>query len=333
MRVLIIKTSSLGDIIHTLPALTDAAAQVPGICFDWAVEEAFAEIPSWHPAVDKVIPVAIRRWRKHPLESLFGAEWKQCKQALRKEHYDAVIDAQGLVKSAWLAQYVRAPRYGYDSKSIREKLATLAYSHKLRVSKDIHAVERTRELFAQVLKYKVPEEKGHYGLDRKFFESSDQPVPSLLFLHGTARDEKLWPEAHWIELAKIAVTAGYEVMLPWGNESEHLRAQRIAAHSEAVKVLPRVNLHGLAATLLKAKGVVSVDTGLGHLAAALDVPNVSIYGPTSSGLIGAYGQYQVHIQGAENIDNMSPEKLMAAISPEQVWKKLAPLLQQKDKCS
>ena len=95
MRVLIIKTSSLGDIIHTLPALTDAVEKIPGIRFDWAVEEAFSEIPAWHPAVDKIIPVAIRRWRKHPIDSLFGSEWKQCKRELRKGHYDAVIDAQG----------------------------------------------------------------------------------------------------------------------------------------------------------------------------------------------------------------------------------------------
>lgn len=327
MRVLIIKTSSLGDIIHTLPALTDAAEKIPGIRFDWAVEEAFAEIPSWHPAVDNVIPVAIRRWRKHPIESLFGSEWKRCKRALRKGHYDAVIDAQGLVKSAWLAQFVRAPRYGYDRQSVREKLATFAYHHKLGVPKDIHAVERVRQLFAQVLKYKVPDKKGRYGLDRQNFVSSDQPNPTLVFLHGTARDEKLWPESHWLTLAEAAVAAGYEVLLPWGNETERQRAKRIAQVNEDVQVLPRINLHGLAATLLKARAVVSVDTGLGHLAAALDVANISIYGPTSPGLIGAYGQNQLHLQAEDLAGDQSAEQLMASISPEQVWSELYELLQ------
>ncbi len=327
MRVLIIKTSSLGDIIHTLPALTDAAQQIPGIRFDWAVEEAFAEIPSWHPAVDKVIPIAIRRWRKHPIESLFGSEWKQCKRALRKGHYDAVIDAQGLVKSAWLAQFVRAPRYGYDRDSVREKLATLAYHHKFYVSKKLHAVERVRHLFAQVLKYTVPPQKGRYGLDRQHFVSSDQPKPTLVFLHGTARDEKLWPESHWIQLAQAVVDAGYEVLLPWGSELEQQRAQRIAKVKGGVQVLPRINLHGLAAILLKARAVVSVDTGLGHLAAALDVANISLYGPTSPARIGAYGQNQVHLQAEDLASDKSAEQLMESIKPERVWSELSPLIQ------
>lgn len=325
MRVLIIKTSSLGDVVHTLPALTDAVEKIPGIRFDWVVEEAFAEIPSWHPAVDKVISIAIRRWRKHPIDSLLGAEWKQCRRALRKAHYDAVIDAQGLLKTAWLAQFVRVPRYGYDWASVREKLATLAYHHKFSVPKNMHAVERTRQLFAQVLKYQVPRNKGHYGLDRRLFDSSDQPEPSLVFLHGTARAEKLWPEQYWQKLAETAATNGYEVLLPWGSEEEQQRAQRIAEVSQKVSVLPRINLHGLAATLLKAKAVVSVDTGLGHLAAALDIPNISIYGSTRPGLIGAYGLHQIHLQSEESSADRGAEELMAAVGPEQVWSQLCQL--------
>jgi len=329
MRVLIIKTSSLGDIIHTLPALTDAVEKIPGIRFDWAVEEAFSEIPAWHPAVDKIIPVAIRRWRKHPIDSLFGSEWKQCKRELRKGHYDAVIDAQGLVKSAWLAQFVRAPRYGYDRDSVREKLATLAYDHKFSVPKTMHAVERVRHLFAQVLKYDVPEQKGRYGLDRQLFASPDQSKPTLVFLHGTARKEKLWPESHWMHLAQMAVEAGYEVLLPWGNEIEQQRAQRIAEGENGVQVLPRINLHGLAAALLRARAVVSVDTGLGHLAAALDVANISLYGPTSPGLIGAYGQNQIHLQADDLAGDHSAEQLMESIKPVQVWFDLSALLNKK----
>ncbi|MFT5482534.1 MAG: heptosyltransferase-1, partial [Halieaceae bacterium] len=173
MRVLVIKTSSLGDVIHTLPALTDAANIIDGITFDWAVEEAFAEIPAWHPAVDEVIPVAIRRWRKQPLESLRGPEWKRCKRLLTRNHYDAVIDAQGLIKSAWLARYVQAPRWGYDKKSAREPLATLAYHHKVPVSRDLHAVERIRQLFSQALRYRLPETKGSYGLRAEDFAAHD----------------------------------------------------------------------------------------------------------------------------------------------------------------
>ena len=104
MRILLIKTSSLGDVIHALPAVTDAARAIPGIRFDWVVEESFAEIPAWHPAVDRVIPVALRRWRKAPFSAWFGGEWHRFRQSLRAERYDAVIDAQGLLKSALLTR-------------------------------------------------------------------------------------------------------------------------------------------------------------------------------------------------------------------------------------
>ena len=111
MRVLVVKMSSLGDVIHTLPALTDAAAAIPGITFDWVVEEGFAEIPAWHPAVDTVIPIALRRWRKHPWRDFRGPQWRACRQALRRQHYDAVIDAQGLLKSVFVARLVKAHVY------------------------------------------------------------------------------------------------------------------------------------------------------------------------------------------------------------------------------
>jgi heptosyltransferase-1 len=328
MHVLVIKTSSLGDVVHTLPALTDAAKMIPNIRFDWAVEEAFSEIPSWHPAVEKVIPIAIRRWRKDPVGSLLGTEWKRCKQSLRKGHYDAVIDAQGLLKSAWLARFVRAPRYGYDRDSVRERWATLAYHHQFSVPKEMHAVERIRDLFSQVFKYKLPETQGEYSLDQKKFKSSGQLTSSLVFLHGTARDEKLWPESHWKALTKMATSNGYEVLLPWGNSSEQERAKRIASVNASAHILPKLNLRGLATTLLNASGVVGVDTGLGHLAAAFDVPNVSLYGPTYPSLVGTYGKQQVHLQSKKvNKKGESPAALMAEISPEIVWANLSTIAQ------
>ena len=142
MRVLVIKTSSLGDVIHALPALTDAARAIPGIRFDWVVEEGFAEIPTWHPAVDKVIPVAIRRWRKNLWQTIKSGEWRRFKQAVQSTKYDLVIDAQGLLKSAWLTRYVRAPIAGFDKDSAREPLAARFYSRRLAVARGQHAVER-----------------------------------------------------------------------------------------------------------------------------------------------------------------------------------------------
>lgn len=158
MRVLLVKTSSLGDVIHTLPALTDAARAIPGIQFDWVVEEGFAEIPAWHPAVARVIPVAIRRWRKNLWQTLRNGEWRRFKQRLKEVDYDLVIDAQGLLKSAWLTRYVgKTPVAGLDGDSAREPLASRFYRRAYPVAWGQHAVERTRQLFAQALDYPLPE--------------------------------------------------------------------------------------------------------------------------------------------------------------------------------
>src|SRR5690606_6912806 len=166
MRVLLIKTSSLGDVIHTLPALTDALEAIPGIRFDWVVEEGFAEIPVWHPAVAEVIPVAIRRWRKSPLKTLRSGEWQRFRQRLHKHSYDLVIDAQGLFKSAVLTLGLKVPVAGLDRRSAREPLASRFYDKRIAVPRDQHAVERVRQLFAQALGYRLPARVGDYGLYR-----------------------------------------------------------------------------------------------------------------------------------------------------------------------
>jgi heptosyltransferase-1 len=294
LRVLLIKTSSLGDVIHTLPALTDAVRAIPGIQFDWVVEEGFAEIPAWHPAVAQVIPVAIRRWRKHLLQTWKSGEWRRCKQRLGEVRYDLVIDAQGLLKSAWLTRYANAPVAGLDRDSAREPLACRFYDQHYAVPKNLHALERTRQLFAQALGYELPPGFGDYGLDRAAMaDGSAQPY--LLFLHGTTWASKHWPEADWRALAERMAGQGWTVRLPWGNETERARAERIVAGIAGAAVLPRLNLAGVAKVIAGATACVAVDTGLGHLAAALDVPCISLYGPTLPGKIGAYGRGQLHL--------------------------------------
>lgn len=293
MRVLIIKTSSLGDVIHTLPALTDAAHAIPGIRFDWVVEEGFAEIPSWHPAVDQVIPVAIRRWRKNVWQTIKSGEWKAFKQRVRERKYDLVIDAQGLVKSAWLTRYVKAPVAGLDRYSAREGWASRFYDRRLSVATGQHAVERVRQLFAMALAYDLPEGIGNYGLDLERLQLPPA-APYVVFLHGTTWATKHWPEAYWRELAERMGRRKLEVRLPWGNPAEKARADRIAQGLNNCQVLPKLNLAGVARVLAAAKACVAVDTGLGHLAAALDVPTISLFGPTNPGLTGAYGRTQIH---------------------------------------
>ncbi|MCE4055811.1 lipopolysaccharide heptosyltransferase I [Pseudomonas sp. Au-Pse12] len=295
MRVLLIKTSSLGDVIHALPALTDAARAIPGIKFDWVVEEGFAEIPTWHPAVGKVIPVAIRRWRKNIWQTIKSGEWRRFKQSVRSTKYDLVIDAQGLLKSAWLTRYVRAPVAGLDKHSAREPLASRFYSRRLAVARGQHAVERVRQLFAVALGYDLPQGLGDYGLNVEKLVELPRKNPFVLFLHGTTWDTKHWPEAYWRELTERMGMLGVEVKLPWGNAAEKARAERIASGLKNATVLPKLNLAGVARVLADAQACVAVDTGLGHLAAALDVPTLSLFGPTNPGLTGAYGKVQIHL--------------------------------------
>ncbi|CAI1148328.1 Lipopolysaccharide heptosyltransferase 1 [Serratia entomophila] len=316
MQVLIVKTSSMGDVLHTLPALTDAMQAIPGIRFDWVVEEGFSQIPTWHPAVDRVIPVAIRRWRKN----WFGSETRQqrCdfKREVQQRNYDLVIDAQGLIKSAALVTRIaKGSKHGQDCKSAREPFASWFYNHRHEIDKQQHAVERTRELFAKSLGYSKPESVGDYAIAARFL--SQPPADAgqyLVFLHATTRDDKHWPEQNWRDLLELTANSGLPVKLPWGAEHERQRALRLAEGFAHVEVLPKLSLQQVAEVLAGAKGVVSVDTGLSHLTAALDKPNVTLFGPTDPGLIGGYGRNQHSL--------ISPEKNMATITALSVWRAL-----------
>jgi len=302
MRVLIVKTSSMGDVLHTLPALTDAQQAIPGIRFDWVVEEGFAQIPSWHAAVDRVIPVAIRRWRKAWFSAPVKAERKAFREAVQAEKYDAIIDAQGLVKSAALVtRLARGIKHGMDWQSAREPLASLFYNQRHSVPKQQHAVERTRELFALSLGYNKPRAQGNYAIAQHFLNHLNADAGQYaVFLHATTRDDKHWPEANWRELIGLLAASGIRIKLPWGAPHEEARAKRLADGFEYVEVLPRMSLEEVARVLAGAKFVVSVDTGLSHLTAALDRPNITLYGPTDPGLIGGYGMNQVVSRAPEN---------------------------------
>lgn len=216
MRVLIVKTSSMGDVLHTLPALTDAQQAIPGIQFDWVVEEGFAQIPSWHAAVDRVIPVAIRRWRKAWFSAPIKAERKAFRDAVRLQQYDAIIDAQGLVKSAALVTRLACGvKHGMDWSTAREPLASLFYNRKHHIAKQQHAVERTRELFAKSLGYAKPQSQGDYAIAQHFVNECNADTGQYaVFLHATTRDNKHWPEANWRELIELLNNTGIRIKLP-----------------------------------------------------------------------------------------------------------------------
>lgn len=317
MRVLIVKTSSMGDVLHTLPSLTDAQQQLPGIRFDWVVEEGFAQIPGWHSAVERVLPVAIRRWRKGWFSQPVRQEREAFRHRLQEVAYDAVIDAQGLLKSAALVtRHARGTKHGMDWQTAREPLASLFYDKRHHIPRQMHAVERTRALFAQSLGYEKPQTPGDYAIARHFLTPGiTAGEPYAVFLHATTRDDKHWPEAHWRELIGQLKGRGIHIKLPWGAPHEEARAKRLAEGFDYVEVLPRMTLEGIARELAGAQYVVSVDTGLSHLAAALDRPNITLYGPTDPGLIGGYGKNQ-HACCAEtkHLQDLLPARVLEQLS-------------------
>jgi len=295
MKVLIIKTSSMGDVIHTLPALTDAGNAIAGIRFDWVVEEGFALIPKLHPLVDRVIPIALRRWRKRLISSMLKGEWWQFYRCLRQTHYDAIIDAQGLMKSALVTRLARGKRCGLNRHSAWEPLASFIYKQRASVDPNLHAVERVRRLFAKSLGYSLPHTLPVCDIDQSRLDPYPLAGDFVVLAHGTTWRSKEWPEAYWITLAQLTAQTGLAVYVPWGCAAEKARAERIAASAEQVQALPKLNLSQLSHVLTQARAVVAVDTGLGHMAAALAVPTISLYGPTDPREIGTTGAGQLHL--------------------------------------
>lgn len=295
MRVLLIKTSSMGDLIHTFPALTDAGRMIPGITFDWVVEDSFAAIPKWHPLVRQVIPVALRRWRKGIFSKETRSELNILRAQLRNQQYDLILDAQGLVKSSFLTFFAKGTRAGLDWKSARESLASLAYQRKYTVNFYQHAVVRMRALFSAAIGYSIPETMPDFCLSRQSFHPSKSNEKYIVFLFGTTWASKQWPENYWRRLAELAKNAGYKIKLSGNDAEEFLKAARIAKDNAAVDVLPRLDITGMAGLLANAKAAVAVDTGFGHLAAALNIPTVSIYGSTNPEYTGALGASSIHL--------------------------------------
>jgi heptosyltransferase-1 len=295
-RFLFIKTSSLGDVVHNCPAVSDVARCVPGAQIDWVVEDAFAEVAALHAGVRRVIPVSIRRWRSELFSSATWSEFLAFRQALRAERYDAVIDSQGLVKSALLAAMARGHKHGYDRDSAREPFAAHFYDGLHAVRPAQHAVERNRLLAAAALGYALPQQCD-YGLRADGEPPIRVPTPYVMLLTMTSRDDKLWAEERWRSLGQWLEAQGLHCLLPWGNEEEHRRCARIATAIPRAVVPQRLPLAGLARLARDARCVVGVDTGLAHLAAALGVPVVGLYCGSDPALTGLHGNGRVRNLG------------------------------------
>lgn len=303
MRVLLVKLSSMGDLVQTLPAISDAVNALPGITFDWVVDEAFAEVPSWHPAVQQVIRSAHRRWRRNLWSSGRGGELKSFWRQLRAQRYDLVLDAQTSLKSAVVTRMARGPKMGPDKHSVHEYGAHWAYNRRVAVGQDLHAIDRWRLLFARGLGYPLPDSAPDFGLTGvNWPQHSVTSRPYLVAVTNASWPSKCLPDSVWRELIAKAAGQGMDVLLPWGAAAERERAERIAQGLDNAIVLPRLGLTELAGILNSAEGAVCNDTGLAHIAAALGRPCVTAYGPTDPNLIAAIGPRSVHLAAQGNPD-------------------------------
>lgn len=309
MRVLIVKLSSLGDVVHAMPVIDDLHRAHPGVVVDWVVEPAFAPLLRRVDGIGEVIECALRRWRKGWWTAEVRAEWRAFRGRLHRERYDAVIDLQGLTKSALVARLARGTRYGLAHRtdgSSHEAPARWLVDHALSVPRHIHAVDRSRAVVAQVSQAlsAAPPMAGppHYGLRAATRPMDTSAAPCVVFVHGTSRDDKLWPEGDWVALGRRIAAAGWQVALPQAGAAEAARAGRIAAGiGPAASVWPAMALDALVDVLGAAQGVIGVDSGLSHIAVALGLPHVQLYNfPTSwrTGPQPAHGhRHQVSVEG------------------------------------
>lgn len=281
MKILLVRLSSMGDLIHTLPAIEDLARCRLDVELHWLCEAGFADIARLHPFVKKVHTMKWRQWRRQLFKSETWYEMGRLKNDLQQEQFDFVLDSQGLIKSAWFAKMAKSPVYGLDKNSARESLAALVYRKTYAVPKGRNAVWRNRELFAQVFAYSMPDEQ-RFGLAvPEAGRLNKLKRPYYAALHATSRDSKLWAVENWRALLKkINEEKQCNVYLPWGSELEKARAEQIADGLPFAFVCEKMNLLQAAYLLDNAVGVVGVDTGLLHLANALEKPVVGIYTDT-----------------------------------------------------
>lgn len=294
-RVLIIKMSALGDILHTLPAITDALKADPEICFDWLCEEPFMDIARLHPAVNKVIGHGRLRWKKQRLAGATLKEQLAFYRHLRREKYDLVIDAQGRIKSARVGWLTGAPVVGLDKLSATDPETRWLYRKGYPVPRDMNAVERVRSLFSQALGYEISGEPDFGIRADKLDQSVTTDGSRWIFFHGTTWASKHWPEENWVDLLLLAKQEQQQVLLPWGNDNEKSRAERLVDAAQWGTVLPKMTLWQLSGLISRCEAAVGVDTGLMHIAAACGVPTVSLFGSTSVTLTGAKGKQVINL--------------------------------------
>ncbi|MEY2805044.1 MAG: hypothetical protein RL657_2380 [Pseudomonadota bacterium] len=282
MRVLLVKLSSLGDVVHTLPAALDIRARCPDAQLDWVVEPAFADLVRACPAIDQVIEMDLRRWRKSPWSSATRQAWRAFKAQLQSRAYDWVIDLQGLTKSALVSRLARLTATGqriamaHATEGSAYERPTRWVAHRcIALRPHIHAVERAREVCARALGYARPSDGPAPWQGLRVDPALARP--DVLCVHGTSRPDKLWPEAHWLVLGQRLLARGWSPVFVHGNAEEQSRAERLARGLPGSRVAPRWSLPQLLDEMARSQGVIGVDSGPSHMAVAMGLPHVQIY--------------------------------------------------------
>lgn len=305
----------MGDLMHALPALTEAKEFNQDIVFDWVVDRSFSEVPKWHPAVNKVIKTDHRNWKKQ----FFSPESRDALRSvindINNTEYDLVIDMQNNLKSSFVSYLCKHKVTGMDFKSVREFPAHLSYNKKINISKDLHAITRQNIILSEALGYSTLNSSDYGITDVNFIKPSfDLPSEYVVLVQNASWKTKQWSIVNWQLLVNHLDKLGIDMILPSGNEEEYQRAKKISSVSGKTHVLKPIPLNEIAYIMNKAKFSVCSDTGLAHLSAVVDTPSLTLYGPTDTKLIGTKGNNQFHIIGSDNNIN--------SISIEEVIKKL-----------
>lgn len=305
----------MGDVVHALPMATDIARAFPHARIDWVVEEAFADIPRINDVVTRVIPIALRRWRRRPFAPSTWRQFFAARKALRETRYHAIIDCQGLIKSALLACMARGPVTGFGTKTAREPAATLFYQRKESIDPQLHAVERMRRLGAAALAYPFTG-TDDFGLHTRLAQlRADPPFQesgAVLLITNASRASKLWPDENWVALEYALAREGKLSLLPWGNAQENMACKHRVAQMQTARLLPRASLGQIASLVSRASLVVGLDTGLTQLAAAVGAPTVGIFCDYDTASVGLRGSERtVSLGGADKCPKV--EDVLAAV--------------------
>jgi len=282
VKIAIVKLSALGDIVHAMVALQFIKAYSADIQIDWIVEERFAEALKNNPDIDNILTVNL-----NSLKTNKAGFFQQLKTICSYAHnnYDLVIDAQGLIKSAVTAKLLGKRIAGFDAKSIREKAASWLYDVKIACAYDANTIDRNALILSRPLGIGITPEEILNKKPFLFFKNEDPQIydylrknrQNIVLVIGSTWDSRNYPAAKFV---KIAEALQQNCLVVWGSEKEKADAEWMAAQSEFIKVMPKLNLNSLKALIANAELLIGNDTGPTHMAWALNRPSITIFGPT-----------------------------------------------------